>query len=80
MNTHGLMVETNKELRGQRDLITDASDKAHATDAQVARTGKLVAQMTKSEYYGKLMIMGTIVLLAAADIGMGVYLLTKPFR
>jgi hypothetical protein len=36
--------------------------------------------MTKKEYYSKLAILFVIVLLFLADVGMGINLITKPFR
>ena len=48
------MVDTNKDLRNQRELINDANAKVQQTDAQVNKTGKLVDQMTRKEYCKKL--------------------------
>ena len=40
--TYGLMVDTNQDLRGQRELIEDARKKALDTEAQVAKTQSLI--------------------------------------
>jgi hypothetical protein len=36
--------------------------------------------MTKKEYYAKIGIIFTILLLFIADVGMGIFIITKPFR
>ena len=77
--THALMQETNKNLRQQRELIIDAHGKVQETDAQVAKTGKLVETMTRKEYCTKLWIMAVIVLTFLADLGLLIKLLSKTF-
>ena len=54
------MQATNQDLRQQRELIVEAQSNVNKTDAQVNRTGKLVDQMTRSEYYSKLAMFAAI--------------------
>ena len=62
------MQATNQDLRQQRELIVEAQSNVNKTDAQVNRTGKLVDQMTRSEYYSKLAMFAAIALLFVADV------------
>jgi hypothetical protein len=68
METGEIMRGANTELRRQRDDVV----KIHKTTNQIAmdieRSDRLIKQMTLREFYKKLMLYGTIILLFFAII------------
>ena len=68
IDTHGQVLDTNRELREQRDIILDADRKVVATDDQTNKTRGLVNQMTRKEYWYKFLLFATIVLLFLGDL------------
>ena len=69
VETHGVMVDANRELKDQGHIIDSAHGKVNAADASTTRTKKRVVQMTRKEYWYKFLLYVLIVLLFLADIG-----------
>ena len=68
IDTHGQVVDANRELREQRDIITSANEKVVKTDEQTNKTKVIVNQMTRKEYWYKFLLFATIVLLFLGDL------------
>ena len=68
VETHGVMVDANRELKDQGHLIDSAQVKVDDADASTTRTKKRVVQMTRKEYWYKFILYVLIVLLFLGDI------------
>ena len=68
IETHGVMVDANREINDQGHLIDSASEKVALADASTTRTKKRVVQMTRKEYWYKFILYILIVLLFLGDI------------
>ena len=68
VETHGVMIDANRELKDQGHLIDSAQVKVDDADASTTRTKKRVVQMTRKEYFYKFILYILIVLLFLGDI------------
>ena len=68
IETHGVMIDANRELKDQGHLIDSAQEKVDLADASTTRTKKRVVQMTRKEYWYKFILYVLIVLLFLGDI------------
>lgn len=68
IETHGVMIDANRELKDQGHLIDSAQEKVDQADASTTRTKKRVVQMTRKEYWYKFVLYILIVLLFLGDV------------
>ena len=68
IETHGVMIDANRELKDQGHLIDSAQEKVDQADASTTRTKKRVVQMTRKEYWYKFVLYVLIVLLFLGDV------------
>ena len=73
IETHGVMVDANRELKDQGHIIDSAGVKVNQADSSTNRTKKLVVVMTRKEYWYKFCLYFLIMLLFCADIGSVIY-------
>ena len=62
------MIDTNADLRRQRDVIGGIDDKNRAISRNIDQTNVIVKQMTKKEFCQKIWIIVVIGLLGFADL------------
>lgn len=62
------MVDTNVDLRQQRDVVVGIDEKNRAINAQVDKTGRIVNQMIKKEFWIKFWIIMVIGLMSIVDL------------
>ena len=68
VETHGIMIDANRELKDQGHLIDSAQEKVDLADASTTRTKKRIVQMTRKEYWYKFILYVLIFLLFLGDI------------
>ena len=68
IETHGVMVDANREINDQGHLIDSAAENVALADASTTRTKKRVVVMTRKEYWYKFILYVLIVLLFLGDI------------
>ena len=71
------MMDANRELKDQGQLINKASENVEKADASTLRTRKRVVQMTRKEYWYRFVLYFLIVILFLADVGSVIYKFTK---
>ena len=77
LETHDLMRAANKDLRDQRDIVVNVSDKNQQISQDLDRGNKIVRQMSVREFFYKIALHLTAFLLLLAIVGVLIQKIVK---
>ena len=67
IDTQNIMIDTNQDMRQQRDILLNIDEKNKDINRKVDKTNVVVIQMTKTEFWQKIVLYIVIVCLFITD-------------